>query len=214
MEDIIMDDQKQMFILPDIFDVEQQSEGGFYNQAFKLLKSEWSSFIQDVRHLREYINANEPELLQYVAKPEGVMLLVEWLKRMDCTQLREEWKEKSPAAKGLFLEYFYERTKKILDLSKRIDDFEPKAEVLYETRQYQEALQLVKPIIDDVETLDYFKETDNIEYYNFENIVQERMWRDFEGHKKEVRCSYLHVGYIYRCYAWLFINAVKKRMPD
>ena len=83
--------------------------------------------------------------------------------------------------------------------------------MLYETRQYQEALQLVKPIIDDVETLDYFKETDNIEYYNFENIVQERMWRDFEGHKKEVRCSYLHVGYIYRCYAWLLYQCGQKK---
>ena len=130
-----MKNPKQSFMLPDLFDDGQNCEGSFYHQAFKLLGSRrLDEFVDDLAYWREYINAKEPELLQYAAKPEGIMLLVEWLKRMDCTQLREEWIEKSSAAKELFLGYFYERTKKILDLSKRIDDFEPRAEVLYENR--------------------------------------------------------------------------------
>ena len=206
-----MTNHNQTFMLPDIFDVEQQNEGGFYNQAYKLLKSEWWCFLQDVRSWREYINAKEPELLRYVAKSDGVMLLVEWLKRMDCTQLREEWMEKSPAAKELFLGYFYERIKKIMDLFKRIKDFEPKAGILYQECRYHDALELVKPIIADIETLDYSKETDSIEYYNFENIVQERLWRNFEGRSKEIRCAYLPVGYIYRCYGWLLFQCGFKK---
>lgn len=206
-----MSNQTQNFVLPDLDDDAQKCKGSFFYQAYNLLKKDWEDFVADVVYWREYVNANEPELLRYVAKPEGIMLWVEWVKRMDCKQLREEWMGKSSAAKELFLEIFYERTKKIMDLSKRIENFESKAHELYENRHYQEALQLVKPIIADIETLDYFKETEHFEFYDFENIIQERLWRNFEGRTKEIRCAYLPVGYIYRCYGWLLFQCGLKK---
>lgn len=206
-----MNQSKQSFELPDLYDDAQKCKGSFFYQAYNLLKKDWEDFLADVAYWREYVNANEPELLRYVAKPEGVMLWVEWVKRMDCKQLREEWMEKNSTAKELFLEYFYERIKKIMDLSKRIQDFEPKASVLYQECRYYEALELVKPIIADMETLDYFKETEHFDYYNFENIIQERLWRNFEGCSKEIRCAYLPVGHIYRCYGWLLFQCGFKK---
>lgn len=206
-----MSNQTQTFVLPDLDDDAQECKGSFFHQAYNLLKKDWEDFLADVSYWREYVNANEPELLRYVAKPDGIMLLVEWFKRMDCKQLREEWMDKSPAAKELFLEYFYERTKKIMDLSKKMETFNPWVSLLYETHHYQEALQEIRPVIAEFESLDYFKETDHFEYYYFENVVQERMWRNFEGRPKEIRCAYLPMFDIYSIYGWLLFQCGLKK---
>ena len=202
-----MNDQNQTFKLPENSWEFNQGENSFFDRAHRVWKNVIPHvFIDDVLEWSKYINSNEPELLNYVSKPEGLLLLDEWFKRMDCTPMREEWMKKSSEAKELFLEFFYDRTKKILDLSQRIEDFENSADTFYQEGRYHEALQLIKSIIADFEALDYFKETDNVEYFNFENAVQKFLWQSYDGRTKQIGFSFLNVRFIYYSYGWLSIK--------
>ena len=202
-----MKDQMQIFKLPETPEEFYQGENSFLDRARRVWKEVIPQvFLDDVLRWSRYINAYEPELLNYVSKPEGLLLLDEWFKRMDYTPMREEWLEKSSEAKGLFLEFFYDRTKKILELSQRIEDFKKGADALYQESRYHEALQLIKPIVADYEALDYFKETDNVEYFNFENAVQKFLWQSYDGRTKQIGYSFLNVRFIYYSYGWLSIK--------
>ena len=202
-----MKDQMQIFKLPETPEEFYQGENSFLDRARRVWKEVIPQvFLDDVLRWSRYINAYEPELLNYVSKPEGLLLLDEWFKRMDYTPMREEWLEKSSEAKELFLEFFYDRTKKILELSQRVEDFKKGADALYQESRYQEALQLIKPIVADYEALDYFKETDNCEYFNFENAVQKFLWQSYDGRTKQIGYSFLNVRYIYYSYGWLLIK--------
>ena len=195
--------QNQPIRLPENNEEIYQGEDNFYEKALKSCKNDWSGFLDDVLHWSKHINAKEPELLHYVAKPEGLLLLNEWFKRMDCASVREEWIEMSSAEKCFFLERFYDRTKKIIDLSKRIEVFSAQSIALYQECRYHDALQLIKSLVEEFERLDYIKETDNVEYYNFETIVQVHLWQNLMNRTKQTRHSYLHVTYLYYCYGWL-----------
>ena len=195
--------KNQTIRLPENYEEIYQGEDNFYENALMTCKNDWNGFLNDVLRWSKHINAKEPELLHYVSKPEGLLLLYEWLKRMDCASMREEWMEKSSAEKNSFLELFYDRTKKIIDLSKRIEIFSNQSIALYQNCRYHDALQLIKPLVDDFENLDYIKETDNAEYFSFETIVQVHLWQNLMKCPKQTRHSYLFVTYLYYCYGWL-----------
>ena len=97
-----MNDQNQTFKLPENSWEFNQGENSFFDRAYRVWKNVIPQvFIDDVLEWSKYINSNEPELLNYVSKPEGLLLLDEWFKRMDCTPMREEWMKKSSEAKEI-----------------------------------------------------------------------------------------------------------------
>lgn len=198
-----MDNQNRTIRLPENYEELYQGEDNFYERALKFCRNDLSGFLDDVLHWSKHINAKEPELLHYVSKSEGLLLLNEWFKRMDCASMRDEWMEKSSAEKNFFLELFYVRTKKLIDLSKRIEIFSTQSITLFQECRYRDALQLIKPLVEDFERLDYIKETDNVEYFNFETIVQVHLWQNLMDCRKQTRHSYLLVTYLYYCYGWL-----------
>lgn len=81
----------------------------FYDRAVDELGDGADSFVQQTLRYSKYVNAAEPELLQMTSRPKGLVLLHEWMKRMDVPKLRQEWLDMIPAEKQQVLMKFYDQ---------------------------------------------------------------------------------------------------------
>ena len=205
-----MSKEKQMFRLPEHYWEAHSRDNDFIKRVVSRYGERAHEFLDDVLHWGKHINANEPELLNYISKPEGIVLLDEWMKRMDYTPMREEWQQKSSTEKEDFLRFFYDRAQKIVTLSKKIDDVSQDINSLYFSQKYKEALQIIRPLIDDYEKLNYFEETDTTRYFEFENFVEEILWNNLEDPSKKTRISFLPAGYLYHWYG-ILLKAIDQR---
>lgn len=79
----------------------------FYDRAVEEIGEDADQFVQDTLRYSKYVNAAEPELLQMSQRPKGLLLLKEWMRRMDQPKLREEWLNMIPAEKQQVLMKFY-----------------------------------------------------------------------------------------------------------
>lgn len=83
-------------------------------QAFADRASEWfgdaaPQFLEQTSRYADYVNANEPDLLQYAQRKYGLILLHEWYKRMDQPATREQWLNMTAFEKGSVLANFYKQ---------------------------------------------------------------------------------------------------------
>ncbi|WP_290733646.1 MULTISPECIES: hypothetical protein [unclassified Fibrobacter] len=86
---------------------ESRKSQHFYERAKEWFGDDVDKFMQDVYRYADYINSNEPLLLLYVQLPFGIILLHEWMKRMDNSELSKLWSEMNEKQKDGVLCNFY-----------------------------------------------------------------------------------------------------------
>lgn len=85
----------------------------FQNRAAEWFGDQTPQFMQQTYRYAEYVNANEPDLLQYVNREYGLVLLHEWYKRMDNPETRQQWLSMTQFEKGSVLANFYKQIENI-----------------------------------------------------------------------------------------------------
>ena len=82
---------------------ESRMDQFFYERAREYFGEDVDKFMQDVYRYANYVNSNEPLLLHYVQLPLGTILLYEWMKRMDHSELSKQWSEMNERQKDRVL---------------------------------------------------------------------------------------------------------------
>lgn len=81
----------------------------FYDRAVEEIGEGTEDFVQNTLRYSRYVNAAEPELQKIMARPKGLVVLKEWMRRMDVPHLREEWLQMLPSEKEATLLRFYQQ---------------------------------------------------------------------------------------------------------
>lgn len=79
----------------------------FEEHASRFFGNDTPKFMRDTYRYAQYVNANEPDLLNYAQREYGPVLLAEWYKRMDDPNLRNQWFGMTQFEKGRVLDRFY-----------------------------------------------------------------------------------------------------------
>lgn len=79
----------------------------FEEHASRFFGNDTPKFMRDTYRYAQYVNANEPDLLNYAQREYGPVLLAEWYKRMDDPNLRNQWLGMTQFEKGQVLDRFY-----------------------------------------------------------------------------------------------------------
>lgn len=86
----------------------------FIENAQQWFGTDTEKFLQDTSRYAAYVNANEPDLLNYAQREYGPILLHEWYKRMDNPQLRQQWLQMTPYEKNMVLHKYYTEISRIV----------------------------------------------------------------------------------------------------
>ena len=87
----------------------------FIENAQQWFGDDTQKFLQDTSRYANYVNNNEPDLLNYAQREYGPILLHEWYKRMDNPQLREQWMQMTRYEKNMVLHRYYTDISKIVN---------------------------------------------------------------------------------------------------
>lgn len=79
----------------------------FEEHASRFFGDDTHKFMRDTYRYAQYVNANEPDILNYAQREYGPILLAEWYKRMDDPDLRNQWLGMTQFEKGRVLDRFY-----------------------------------------------------------------------------------------------------------
>lgn len=79
----------------------------FYLDANRFMQDSVLLYMQYVYHWAGFINSNDKEILPFVKKQYGHILLWEWLKRMNVSKLYEDWVDMDIHKKMSVLNNFY-----------------------------------------------------------------------------------------------------------
>lgn len=82
-------------------------------EAVSVFGDEAPIFLELTDKYADYINANEPQLLDYMGTTYGLILMAEWVKRMEVPQYRLEWQGFPSYKKAQVLGRFYEEIEKL-----------------------------------------------------------------------------------------------------
>lgn len=101
----------------------------FAARAEQWFGDETEQFMSDTYRYAQYVNNNEPDLLRYVQREYGPILLHEWYKRMDNPALRQQWLGMTAYEKGSVLNNFYNQIAQIVEQSKNPPKPAPQANI-------------------------------------------------------------------------------------
>lgn len=87
----------------------------FIENAQQWFGTDTEKFLQDTSRYANYVNNNEPDLLNYAQREYGPILLHEWYKRMDNPQLRNQWLQMTRYEKNMVLHKYYSEISKIVN---------------------------------------------------------------------------------------------------
>lgn len=79
----------------------------FSDRAYNELGDKAQALLEQSDRYADYINANEPDLVNYINRPNGMLLYKAWCDRMDQPQLRNEWLGMTRFERGRVLDNFY-----------------------------------------------------------------------------------------------------------
>lgn len=92
----------------------ERSEKAFADRATPFFGNETPQFMENVKRYGAYVNQNEPDLLKYVSREYGPILLHEWMQRMDQQQTRNQWLQMTAFEKGRVLDNLYSQIAKVI----------------------------------------------------------------------------------------------------
>lgn len=93
---------------------EDDETNTFIENAQQWFGEDTEKFLQDTSRYANYVNNNEPDLLNYAQREYGPILLHEWYKRMDNPQLRNQWLQMTRYEKNMVLHKYYSEISKIV----------------------------------------------------------------------------------------------------
>lgn len=93
---------------------EDDETNSFIENAQQWFGEDTEKFLQDTSRYANYVNNNEPDLLNYAQREYGPILLHEWYKRMDNQQLRSQWLQMTRYEKNMVLHKYYTEISKIV----------------------------------------------------------------------------------------------------
>lgn len=93
---------------------EDDETNTFIENAQQWFGEDTEKFLQDTSRYANYVNNNEPDLLNYAQREYGPILLHEWYKRMDNPQLRSQWLQMTRYEKNMVLHKYYTEISKIV----------------------------------------------------------------------------------------------------
>lgn len=79
----------------------------FSERAYSELGEQAPQLLEQSDRYADYVNAREPDLVQYVNRPNGMRLYKAWCDRMDQPELRRQWLEMTRFEKNRVLDNFY-----------------------------------------------------------------------------------------------------------
>lgn len=79
----------------------------FSERAYSELGEQAQQLLEQSDRYADYVNAREPDLVQYVNRPNGMRLYKAWCDRMDQPELRRQWLEMTRFEKNRVLDNFY-----------------------------------------------------------------------------------------------------------
>lgn len=79
----------------------------FSERAYSELGDQAPQLLEQSDRYADYVNAREPDLVQYVNRPNGMRLYKAWCDRMDQPELRRQWLEMTRFEKNRVLDNFY-----------------------------------------------------------------------------------------------------------
>ena len=79
----------------------------FSERAYSELGDKAQQLLEQSDRYADYVNAREPDLVQYVNRPNGMRLYKAWCDRMDQPELRRQWLEMTRFEKNRVLDNFY-----------------------------------------------------------------------------------------------------------
>lgn len=79
----------------------------FTERAKAELGNGGEALVDQVQPYADYVNANEPDLLNYINRPNGMRLLKAWCDRMDKPALRQQWLGMTRYERNQVLAKFY-----------------------------------------------------------------------------------------------------------
>lgn len=79
----------------------------FSERAYAELGDSAQQLLEQSDRYADYVNAREPDLVQYVNRPNGMRLYKAWCDRMDQPELRRQWLEMTRFEKNRVLDNFY-----------------------------------------------------------------------------------------------------------
>lgn len=79
----------------------------FSERAYSELGDKAPQLLEQSDRYADYVNAREPDLVQYVNRPNGMRLYKAWCDRMDQPELRRQWLEMTRFEKNRVLDNFY-----------------------------------------------------------------------------------------------------------
>ena len=79
----------------------------FSERAYSELGDQAPQLLEQSERYADYVNAREPDLVQYVNRPNGMRLYKAWCDRMDQPELRRQWLEMTRFEKNRVLDNFY-----------------------------------------------------------------------------------------------------------
>ena len=79
----------------------------FSERAYSELGEKAQQLLEQSDRYADYVNAREPDLVQYVNRPNGMRLYKAWCDRMDQPELRRQWLEMTRFEKNRVLDNFY-----------------------------------------------------------------------------------------------------------
>ena len=93
---------------------EDDETNTFIENAQQWFGEDTEKFLQDTSRYANYVNNNEPDLLNYAQREYGPIILHEWYKRMDNPQLRSQWLQMTRYGKYMVLHKYYTEISKIV----------------------------------------------------------------------------------------------------
>lgn len=91
----------------------------FSDRAYSELGDKAQALLEQSDRYADYINANEPDLVNYINRPNGMRLYKAWCDRMDQPRLREEWLGMTRFEKSRVLDNFYRQVSQAATGAKR-----------------------------------------------------------------------------------------------
>lgn len=79
----------------------------FSERAYSELGEQAPQLLEQSDRYADYVNAREPDLVQYVNRPNGMRLYKAWCDRMDQPELRRQWLKMTRFEKNRVLDNFY-----------------------------------------------------------------------------------------------------------
>ena len=79
----------------------------FSERAYSELGEQAQQLLEQSDRYADYVNAREPDLVQYVNRPNGMRLYKAWCDRMDQPELRRQWLEMTRFEKNRVPDNFY-----------------------------------------------------------------------------------------------------------